>query len=892
MDKAALRLTLFGLLFTCVNLAAEKKKIDIYSFHINCTVTGRYATTVITSRVANVLNKSQEVNFEVQIPKNAFISQFRMTIDGKTYDAIVKEKEEAQQEYSQAVSRGESAGLVSAVGRTLEEFKTSVTVAANSKVTFELTYEELLKRRLGKYKLLINAQPMQPVADFKIDIHIHESAGISLLEVKGGLNTKDLANAVTTTRAQEDAWVKFYPTRDQQKDCDDCTKNGLNGNLVIMYDVERVKQSGDFKVANGYFVHYFAPTDVQRIPKNVVFIIDQSGSMQGNKIEQTRMAMLRILSDLAKDDYFGLITFSSHIQAWKPELLKATAENVEEAKTFVKQIRSGGATDINGAVLNAVNMINQYTQEGSASILILLTDGDPTSGVTNPVTIQQNVKTAIGGKYPLYCLGFGFNVRFEFLEKMSLENNGAARRIYEDSDADLQLQGFYEEVAIPLLTNVQLNYQGVAKVTQTTFSQYYNGSEIVVAGYITDNSLESLTTEVIALSKSTKVVYNDSVLTDDFKNDGLEHGNYISRLWAFLTVKQLLAKTMLLKGQEKDNAKKEALDLSLKYKFVTPLTSMVVTKPQGDEVQVAVKPNEEKRHSSGRKQTSKDSTRMHLAASPDDMHYFKTPTRHHHGSRNKIASRRPIQHSFRKIPIFAPDYHDLFDAELGMRYQLPKTTQKPLATSPPWKSIRILKSSGNAQPICYDVPFALNVRLQQNDPTEFYMNGELEAMGGKGFKQIDISYKTNHQLRLSATKIDYSYGSESMTFSWDQELTHHETEHVSLVLRSNEMDITMGNMRIVILLHKEDGSVFLWPAVLQQPKDVSSSGILGEAEVSYEVILGLQTSILKLKEQVVKASWVTMKDYRLPAAPVIGCWLVPFEAVTQKTISDFAITQP
>lgn len=54
------------------------------------------------------------------------------------------------------------------VGRTLEDFKTSVTVAALSKVTFELTYEELLKRRLGKYELLINAQPMQPVADFKV----------------------------------------------------------------------------------------------------------------------------------------------------------------------------------------------------------------------------------------------------------------------------------------------------------------------------------------------------------------------------------------------------------------------------------------------------------------------------------------------------------------------------------------------------------------------------------------------------------------------------------------------------------------------------------------------------------------------------------------------------
>ncbi|XP_058647536.1 inter-alpha-trypsin inhibitor heavy chain H3-like isoform X3 [Onychostoma macrolepis] len=586
MDEVARRLTFFGLLFTFVNLAASNKKqgIDIYSFHINSTVTSRYATTIITSRVTNVLNQSQEVYFEVKIPKDAFISQFRMTIEGKTFDGVVKEKEEAQQQYSQAVSRGQSAGLVSAVGRTLEDFKTSVTVAAFSKVTFELTYEELLKRRLGKYELLINAQPMQPVADFK---------------VKGGLSTKDLTNAVTAIRADKDAWVKFYPTRDQQTKCDDCSKNGLNGNLIIMYDVERQKQSGDMTVSNDYFVHYFAPTDIQRIPKNVVFIIDESGSMSGKKIEQTRLAMLRILSDLAENDHFGLITFSGHVQTWKPELLKATEGNVEEAKTFVQRIRSGGSTDINSAVLKAVDMINKYPQEGSASILILLTDGDPTKGETNPEKIQENVKKAIGKKFPLYSLGFGFDVSFEFLKKLSLENNGVARRIYEDSDADRQLQGFYEEVAIPLLTDVHLNYQGVANLTQSTFNQYYNGSEIVVAGQITDNSLESFTTEVIALSKSTKVVYHSSVPTVDLSSGRPEHENYIKRLWAFLTVKQLLEKMVLLKGLEKDNAKKDALHLSLKYKFVTPLTSMVVTKPQDEEMQVAHKPKEEEKPERG-----------------------------------------------------------------------------------------------------------------------------------------------------------------------------------------------------------------------------------------------------------------------------------------------------
>uniref|UniRef100_A0AAR2K921 VIT domain-containing protein n=1 Tax=Pygocentrus nattereri TaxID=42514 RepID=A0AAR2K921_PYGNA len=186
----------------------QRRDIDIYSFHINSTVTSRYAVTVITSHVSNRLRESSEVHFQVKIPRNAFISKFRMTMEGKTYDGVVKEKEEAQRQYSQAVSRGESAGMV----RTLEEFKTSVAVAASSKVTFELTYEELLIRRLGKYQLLINAQPMQPVADFKVKLK---------------------------------AWLDFHPTEEQQTKCKGCAESGLNGDLIITYDVERLNPSGE-----------------------------------------------------------------------------------------------------------------------------------------------------------------------------------------------------------------------------------------------------------------------------------------------------------------------------------------------------------------------------------------------------------------------------------------------------------------------------------------------------------------------------------------------------------------------------------------------------------------------------------------------------------------------
>ncbi|XP_049327462.1 uncharacterized protein LOC103044542 isoform X7 [Astyanax mexicanus] len=594
MDRTAVRITLFTSLLLCAasGQAGKEQDVDIYSFHINSTVTSRYAITVITSRVANRLNESKEIHFEVKIPKNAFISKFRMTIEEKTYDGVVKKKEEAQQQYSDAVSRGESAGMISSVGRTLEEFKTSVTVAALSKVTFELTYEELLQRRHGKYDLLIHTQPMQPVADFKIDVYIKENPDISFLEVKGDLYTDELANAVTTTRSGKEAWIHFYPTSDQQTKCLRCTADGLDGDLIITYDVERTNPNGDIQIMNDYFVHFFAPANLVRIPKNVIFIIDRSGSMHGRKIQQTRSALDQILGDLDSDDHFGLILFDSRVDVWKPELIQATSSNVNLAKQFVKTIQARGATDINSAVLKGVEMLNKHQREGSASILILLTDGAPNEGESDPARIRVNVKEAIGGKFPLYSLGFGFDVNYDFLEKMALENSGLARRIYEDSDASDQLQGFYKEVATPLLSDLELLYEGASNLTETAYSMYYNGSEIIVAGEITNNSLESFKVEVVAFSRSNKVTYEEDVSLKALPDVEPQHENFTRRVWAYLKVKQLLKKELTLTGEEKEKAKKEALDLSLQYSFVTPLTSMVVTKPQKSDTQIAHKPEE------------------------------------------------------------------------------------------------------------------------------------------------------------------------------------------------------------------------------------------------------------------------------------------------------------
>uniref|UniRef100_A0A4W2F8Y4 Inter-alpha-trypsin inhibitor heavy chain H3 n=1 Tax=Bos indicus x Bos taurus TaxID=30522 RepID=A0A4W2F8Y4_BOBOX len=499
--------------------------IEVYSTKVNCKVTSRFAHNVVTTRAVNHANTAKEVSFDVELPKTAFITNFTLTIDGVTYPGKVKEKEVAKKQYEKAVSQGKTAGLVKASGRKLEKFTVSVNVAAGSKVTFELTYEELLKRHKGKYEMYLKVQPKQLVKHFEI--------------------------------------------------------------------------------VNGYFVHFFAPQGLPVVPKSVVFVIDVSGSMHGRKMEQTKDALLKILEDVKQDDYLNFILFSGDVTTWKDSLVPATPENIQEASKFVMDIQDRGMTNINDALLRGISMLNKAREEHtvperSTSIIIMLTDGDANVGESRPEKIQENVRNAIGGKFPLYNLGFGNNLNYNFLENMALENHGLARRIYEDSDANLQLQGFYEEVANPLLTGVEVEYpqNAILDLTQNSYQHFYDGSEIVVAGRLADEDMNSFKAAVKGHGAINDLTFTEEVDMKEMEKALQERdyifGDYIERLWAYLTIEQLLDKRKNAQGEEKEILTAQALELSLKYHFVTPLTSMVVTKPEDNENQTAIanKPGE------------------------------------------------------------------------------------------------------------------------------------------------------------------------------------------------------------------------------------------------------------------------------------------------------------
>ena len=154
-------------------------------------------------------------------------------------------------------------------------------------------------------------------------------------------------------------------------------------------------------------------------------------------------------------------------------------------------------TDINGALSSGLNFLSSQEKIGvttnNVSIIMFLTDGNPTEGETSRDKILKNTREANQGRYQLNTVSFGHAVDFRFLQQVAAQNGGTAHKVYEDSDASVQIQNIYNDIASPLLTDVQMSYMGhnikTKHTTKRKFGTYFGGSEIIVCGQLKRHSL-------------------------------------------------------------------------------------------------------------------------------------------------------------------------------------------------------------------------------------------------------------------------------------------------------------------------------------------------------------------------------------------------------------------
>ncbi|KAM9093531.1 inter-alpha-trypsin inhibitor heavy chain H5 [Megaptera novaeangliae] len=578
-----------------------KTKPLMTEFSVKSTIISRYAFTTVVCRMLNRGSEDQEITFQMQIPAAAFITNFTMLIGDKVYQGEITEKEKKN---GDKVKEKRNKTTEDSGEKGTETFRASVVLPSKDKAAFFLSYEELLQRRLGKYEHVVSVRPQQLAGRLTVEVTVLESSGIAALEVLGLQNSRrqgsgrgqdDSGPPPSTVINQNETFAKvvFKPTVVQQAKI---AQNGILGDFIIRYDVNREQSIGDIQVLNGYFVHYFAPKDLPPLPKNVVFVLDSSASMVGTKLRQTKDALFTILHDLRPQDRFNIIGFSNRVKVWKDHLVSVTPNNIRDGKVYIHHMSPTGGTDINGALQRGIRLLNDFVahndiEDRSVSLLVFLTDGKPTAGETHTLKILNNTKEAARGRVCIFTVGIGADVDFRLLEKLSLENCGLTRHVHEDHDARAQLIGFYDEIRTPLLSDIRVDYPPglVEHATRTLFPNYFNGSEIIIAGKLVDREMDRLHVEVTASNSKKFVVLKKDVpleprrMGNDVpgsprpKGGGQEDPNHLERLWSYLTLKELLSSWLQsVEEPEREQLRQEVQALAVNHRFLTPFTSMTL----------------------------------------------------------------------------------------------------------------------------------------------------------------------------------------------------------------------------------------------------------------------------------------------------------------------------
>merc|ERR1712165_430821 len=626
--------------------------LETTKFHIKSEFQFRYARTVVESTVSNPDAVAQVGSFALVIPDSAFISAFSMEMDGEEFKARVEGKEEAEKTFEKALSRGRGAGLVSQDAKDANKFTVSTNIEGGQEVVFRLTYDELLGRKEGMYRQEINIDPQQIVEDFRVEVYINESLPITevnvpeLLESNSIDPSEETQNSFVTIEKNfegdaKKAKIVFAPTAIEQRAA---AEEGMSGRLQINYDVDRQNQDSEVQVIDGYFVHFFVPENLETLPKHAIFILDVSGSMHGEKLQQLKDAMFTVLNDMKPEDFFNIITFSSSVSNWSPSALwescngevdigffqcleenssefteegsqaaiPATKENKKKAISHVLDLEANGGTNMNSAMLAGLELAKEVIRsetlpQGVASMLVFLSDGEATEGETSGMTIKENVAEANSEtELPIFSVAFGSGADFDLLKEISLAADSFAKRVYEGSDAALQLENFYGEISSPVVTNLKFDYVG-GLVDNSSLSDdgvrtLFKGDQYVVVGKLLDEASGTFNVRVTADKTGVKymddiVIHpclrqpkiakdssNPSIVIDTFdciqpipevkKSKAQE---FLQSLHAFLNIQQLLKK----------DKKTEALALALENHFVTPVTSLVVVRPDEEDTLVS-----------------------------------------------------------------------------------------------------------------------------------------------------------------------------------------------------------------------------------------------------------------------------------------------------------------
>lgn len=344
------------------------------------------------------------------------------------------------------------------------------------------------------------------------------------------------------------------------------------------------RRTGDFAASlmcfpgeggeDGYFLLSLLaamPQNEKYVPKDMLFIFDKSGSMSGEKIEQAKGALKFVIGKLKPDDRFNLVYYSDSVDQLKDGLVKATGENIREARDFVSRLEADGGTDINTALQTGGRMLDP---DGRPTYVIFLTDGLPTVGDTDIDHIIANAKDKFDSKVKLFVFGVGYDVNTTLLDSLSYNHHGTVEYVSPDEDIEVAVSQFYARMSSPALIDIAVEFSGFEAydLMPRDLPDLFHNSEMFITGRYRRHRGGDIGVVVMGDNENGRQKMSISI---DANVSSANHT--VPRLWATRKVSYLLDQ-LRLHGDNKELLG-EVDRLAMRYGIVTPYTSYLITEP-------------------------------------------------------------------------------------------------------------------------------------------------------------------------------------------------------------------------------------------------------------------------------------------------------------------------
>ena len=533
-------------------------KIDFV--RVQATIENQIATTEVDMQFTNQGEALAEGTFVFPLPEGAAVDRLVMFVDGEPIEAKILRADEARQIYDEIVRQYRDPALLEYIGQGAIQANIFPIPPGDSR-RVQITYGQVLEADNGLihylYPIHASANADRLIEQMSISVRVTGDDPISTIYSPSHRvainreNTGFSAGWEASFVQPGDDFSLFY---------------GLDNEAISVNLLTYRESAGE----DGFFMLLVQPPldlpEDQIISKDVIVVLDQSGSMQGEKWDQARAAATYVLENLKPQDRFNMVVFSTGARTFSLEM--EPAEVAGEAVDWIDGMYAEGGTDINLALIRALEMAHP---ERSTTILFL-TDGLPTEGVIEADNILANLGDMIQPNVRIFTFGVGNDVDTFLLDSIVQDFRGTGSYVRPTERIDEEVASLYNKISAPVLTNPELRFDStrVELLYPAQLPDLFAGEQLTVVGRYRDSS-----DNVIVRLQGTVNGEAQTFVYDELALRGRAGGeDFIPRLWATRRIGDLL-NSIRLNGENPELVD-SVVSLSLRYGIITPYTSFLI----------------------------------------------------------------------------------------------------------------------------------------------------------------------------------------------------------------------------------------------------------------------------------------------------------------------------